>query len=79
MLGLVVGILSALVFFGLSRVAFMFLGVAGVAAVLVPWSIFYITFLGLGLKLYRLGRLGLVFGHLIGWILALQTGLVNLS
>lgn len=78
LLGVVVGILAALVFFGLSRVAFILLGVAGVAAVLIPWSIFYITYLGLGLGLYKLGRIGLVFGHLAGWLIALEIGLVNL-
>ncbi len=72
------GIAAALVFFGLSRVAFMFLGIAGIAAVLIPWSIFYITYLGLGLGLYKLGRVGLAVGHLIGWLIAVQIGLVNL-
>ena len=78
-LGVIVGIVAALIFFGLSRLAFNYLGIVGVAAVLVPWSLFYITYIGLGMKLYRLGRLGLVFGHLIGWIMALQIGLVNLA
>ncbi len=77
-LGVAVGIIAALVFFGLSRVAFMFLGIAGIAVVLVPWSLFYITYLGLGLGLYRMGRIGLAVGHLIGWLIAVQVGLVNL-
>ncbi len=78
-LGVIVGMVAALIFFGLSRLAFNYFGIVGVASVLVPWSLFYITYVGLGMKLYRLGRLGLVFGHLIGWLLALQVGLVNLS
>lgn len=78
-LGVPMGIIAALIFFGLSRLAFNYFGIIGVASVLVPWSLFYITYIGLGLKLYRFGRLGLAFGHLIGWILAVEVGLVHLS
>ncbi len=78
-LGVIVGIVAALIFFGLSRLAFNYYGIIGVASVLVPWSLFYISYIGLGMKLYRLGRLGLAFGHLIGWLMALQVGLVNLA
>lgn len=77
-LGIIVGIIASLIFFGLSKVAFMFLGIVGIAAVLVPWSIFYVTFVGLGFKLYQHGRIGLAFGHLAGWLIAIQIGLVSL-
>ncbi len=78
-MGVIVGIIAALIFFGLSRLAFNYFGIIGVASILIPWSLFYITYIGLGMKLYRNGRLGLVFGSLIGWLLAIQVGLVTLS